>query len=693
MSQNPFDASLVTGSDALTGLMETIVDGVITIDGEGRIIHFNPACERLFGYAADEVVGQNVKMLMPEPYRAEHDSYLESYRYTGKRKIIGIGREVTGRRKDGTTFPMELSVGEINRGERSAFVGVIRDLSARKRLEQGLRDSEAQHRAIVETAVDGLIIIDARGTVRIYNPACEKMFGYEADEVVGHNIKMLMPLQFASQHDGYLSNYLRTGNRKIIGVGREVVGRRKSGETFPIELSVGETVIGGERTYVGVLRDITTKKADQENLRRSRSELQDRVRELEIARDELQRNEQEMAQLAQLATAAREAADLASSAKSEFLAIVSHEIRTPMNAIMGFAKLLVDARLDEPHADHARMIQRASEALMTILNDIIDLSKIEAGRIELDEGVFSLPAKLKAIEQLWGPAAGSNDLYLRTVTAPDTPKAVVGDALRLRQILFNLVSNAIKFTREGGVEVRVGVDSRDGQKVKLRYEVSDTGIGIPEDKHQAIFEPFTQADSSTSRRYGGSGLGLSISKRLVEMMGGEIGVRSTPGVGSTFWFTVICDDAEQAGEEAEYSFDSVGEPVASMRVLVAEDHELNQVMIRTVLEALGHQVHVVPDGGSAVAAVERGGFDVVFMDIAMPELDGVAATERIRELDGPGAAIPIVALTAHAMKGDREKYISAGMTDYLSKPIDLGDLLRVLHKLHANPGQTDVSIN
>jgi PAS domain S-box-containing protein len=667
-------------TDALTGLMNTIVDGVITIDSRGRIIDFNPACEILFGYKLEEVVGENVKMLMPAPYQHEHDDYLQNYRTTGQRKIIGIGREVVGRRKDGTTFPMELSVGEIAEGEDRAYVGVIRDLTARARLEQGLRDSEAQHRAVIDTAVDGIIIIDKLGTVRMYNPACEKMFGFSLDDVLGRNVKMLMPSPYFDEHDRYLQNYAETRDRKIIGIGRQVIGRRKDGTTFPMELSVGETVIGGNPLFVGVLRDITANKASEEALRRSEGNLQERVVELEDARDRLERHKSEMAELAEQASAARQAADSANQAKSEFLAIVSHEIRTPMNAIIGFARMLDEAGLAKPHSEYASMILRAGDALMTILNDILDLSKIEAGRIELEEVAFEVADKLKVIEELWRTPAQQKDLYLRMEIAEDVPAVVVGDPMRLRQVLFNLVNNAIKFTSSGGVIVKVSLGKRTGTALELRFEVSDTGAGIPADKQAIIFDAFTQADSSTNRRHGGTGLGLNICKRLVDMMGGRIGVESEPGAGSTFWFTVVCHEAALIAADRDEADLEVEKPGRAMRILLAEDHALNQMMIRIMLEAAGHQVEVVDDGLQAVDAVRSKSYDVVLMDISMPEMDGVQATRRIRELDGPESQVPIIALTANAMKGDREKFLSAGMSDYLSKPIHIKSLIMALER-------------
>ncbi|MEQ1781104.1 MAG: PAS domain S-box protein [Hyphomonadaceae bacterium] len=691
MSEGPHIRRSDHVSDALTGLMRTIVDGVITIDDRGTIIDFNPACEILFGFSSAEAVGQNVKMLMPEPYRHEHDGYLSNYRTTGERKIIGIGREVVGRRKDGTTFPMELSVGEVDAGGDHTFVGVIRDLTARTRLEQGLRDSEAQHRAVIETAVDGIIIIDKLGTVRMYNPACEKMFGFSLDEVIGRNVKMLMPSPYFDEHDSYLRNYAETGERKIIGIGRQLIGRRRNGSTFPMELSVGETTIGGNPLFVGVLRDITLNKAAEEALRLSEGNLQDRVIELEDARDRLERQKAEMEALAKEGSAARQAADSANQAKSEFLAIVSHEIRTPMNAVLGFARMLVDAKLESPHANYASLILRAGDALMLILNDILDLSKIEAGSIDLEEVPFRIADKMKHIEELWLGPAQQKDLYIRTEIAEGIPPLVVGDPMRLRQVLFNLVNNAIKFTSSGGVTVCVKAINRDGKLEQLRFEVCDTGIGIPEDKQAIVFEAFTQADSSTNRRFGGTGLGLSISKRLVDLMDGTIGVESQPGVGSTFWFTVAC---REAGSEIDDRQDAHPEPDAHfspMRILLAEDHALNQMMLRLMLEAAGYFVDVVDNGLQALQAVQVKPYDLILMDISMPEMDGVEATQRIRALEGPVCRIPIIALTANAMKGDREKFLAAGMTDYLSKPIHIEKLITAVGRQRVGPTSTLLS--
>ncbi|MDF1691832.1 MAG: PAS domain S-box protein [Zhongshania sp.] len=477
-------------------IVETIVDGVITISDRGLIETVNPAAENIFGYSLAELSGQNVAMLMPNPYRKEHDGYLDNYLSTGDKKIIGIGREVTGLRKDGTTFPLELAISEMEVNGQRMFTGIVRDISQRKVTEDKLRELFARTKAILDTIVDGVITISDRGSIETVNPAAEKIFGYRLDEISGRNVSMLMPAPYRSEHDGYLSNYLNTGEKKIIGIGREVTGLRKDGTTFPLELAISEMEVNGQRMFTGIVRDISERQETEEKLR----EAMRRVHEQRI--------------------------------KDEFIATVSHELRTPLTSIKAALELII-GDVVVAGSDQEKMLisiaHKNSDRLLLLINDILDISKIESEKMQLN-------LKRVSVRRFLETAISDNQAYAEkhhvkfSLLRCSKNLYIHVDPDRLMQVMSNLMSNAAKFSHQNAL-VEVLAEQR---AENVRITVRDKGPGIPLSFQGRVFDKFTQADTSDKRQMSGTGLGLHISKAIIERHHGELSFESVIGEGTEF---------------------------------------------------------------------------------------------------------------------------------------------------------------
>ncbi len=561
-----------------------------------------------------------------------------------------------------------------------------------------LDKSEEYNRAIVETAVDSIITINDRGIVESFSPSAAKVFGYTRDEVIGRNVSMLMPSPYSDEHDEYITRFRQTGEKRVIGIGREAVGLRKDGTTFPLDLALSEMRVGGVTLFVGVVRDITLRKQADTALLENARQLQMLNRELEEQKQELVDYQHELIGLYDASVQhavglsdAKEAAESANRSKSEFLVNMSHEIRTPMTAILGFADLLDEVIPDHPIChEHLATIKRNGAYLIKIINDILDLSKIEAGRLDCEIMPCSPHQIINDVASTMRFRALEKGLELVVEYSGSIPAVIQTDPTRFKQALINLVGNAVKFTEQGSVRLCAGLIGTDDDPL-FQVEVIDTGIGIPPDRQERIFEPFAQADTSTTRTFGGTGLGLTIARRFARMMGGDLTVQSKPGKGSVFSLSVATGSLEGVTLLAEPLTEATPRsskqassdlPRLDCRVLLVEDGEDNRRLIAFVLTKAGADVTVAENGrigaDRALHVADEGSpFDVILMDMQMPVMDGYTATGLLRERGYTG---PIIALTAHAMTGDRDKCMQAGCDDFATKPIDRAQLLRLIQK-------------
>jgi PAS domain S-box-containing protein len=568
--------------------------------------------------------------------------------YFALRRIIGGLREVgtAAREISAGNFATPLLASgaegsdEIN--ELMTHMGAMRDSLVD--IVGSLRTSETRSRAILRTMRDGVVTIDTQGTILSVNDRIGEMFGYNEDELVGHNVSLLMPEPDRSAHDGHLQSYQATRRGATIGRRVEVVGQRKNSSLIPIDLYVNEMVDDEGSTFIGVIRDITEQKQAQQELE-----------------------------------AALIAAKAAAEARSRFLANMSHEIRTPINAVLGFAYICQTLELPARGRDHIDKIRSAAESLLGVVNDILDFSKIEAGKLETESIPFSLGEVLDRTASLFRLKAHEKKLELVIGAMPEVPDRLMGDALRLGQVLANLLSNAFKFTERGEIGLIVEQVAATADAVTLRFEVRDTGLGMTAEQLAGLFTPFAQADNSTTRKFGGTGLGLAISKQLVEHMGGEIGVESESGVGSCFKFTA-CFGIDK-GEAAPIPSQS---PLTGKRVLVVDDNAVMRSLLVQMGKVFGCHMETVDSGETALARLQAGKrVDLILMDWQLTGLDGLATAHRIRMA---GGLAPIILITGGEVEMARAQMHTEDIQAFLTKPVSRATLYRTM--INALDGKT-----
>jgi PAS domain S-box-containing protein len=676
-------------------IVDTAADGIITIDTHGLIESFNPAAVRMFGYGPSEVLGKHISMLITQKDTQAFEAHLFQSVRTGESRILGRGQEFEGQRKDGSHVPVELAVSKVLDEERRTFIQIVRDLTERKIAERRQRVQYGVTRILAEVnhLADALpFILEIIGEGLEWQAALYWTMGPQ-DQLLHCVAAWYRPGSDNAAFAAARRAAACAPNQDYPGrvwTRQECLWTTKvlqQGE-FPQPVEAGAAgikaalavpvVLGGET--VGVFELFTShSEYPEKEVHRLLLALAAQVAQF----SERKRAEQRLMQ-------ARDAAEAANRAKSQFLANVSHEIRTPMSGILGLTDLLLDTPLQARQREYLQLVKASADSLLLLINDLLDFSKIETAGLDLTRVQFALRDTLGKPLKMLTLRAEQKELQFDWQINDDVPDNLVGDPLRFQQVLINLAGNAIKFTLKGKIDVRIRRETdarydRPDADVVLHCSVRDTGIGIPADKQAAIFEAFVQADSSAARQFTGTGLGLTIAARLVELMGGRIWVESAPGQGSTFHFTARL--GIPAAPTLEIRAKSPGQPpmpaiipaARSLNVLLAEDSEINRLVVTHLLSKQGHRVVTATSGKAALEACTAQAFDLILMDVQMPEMDGFEVTNQIRAAEhGTGRRVPIVALTAHAMEGYRERCLAAGMDGYLSKPINPGELVKTL---------------
>lgn len=637
---------------------------VIMTDIEGNIEYVNDTFSRVTGYEKDEVYGKNTSILKSGEQTIEF--YKEMWE-TIRRGITWKG-QFHNRKKNGEYFWEDATISPIrnNTGRITNYVAIKEDITVKKLIEESLAKSNLKYQTLFTNMSDAFvyqkIITDKEGKPSDclfleVNQAFETLVNLKRENIIG---KRLTGLKEVLDILGYSSLKIEDWLEVCYRIAIE--GKQLKTEVYskPNKSWYSATVYSPQRGYFSaIISNITETKQTEEQLRK-----------------------------------AKEVAEEASRTKSEFLANMSHEIRTPLNGIKGMIDLTMLTNLDSEQKENLEIASSCADVLLNVINDILDFSKIEAGKLEVEHIGFQVREMIKKAVKSHEQKAKSKGIKIRCSISQDIPHILIGDPTRIQQILNNLIGNAVKFTENGLIEIIVKNYEITQNKTRLVFKVKDTGIGISEEEQKLLFRSFTQVDSTITRKYGGTGLGLAISKRLIELMDGDIWMESKKGEGSAFSFSIELGykgdfNTLNSQNNANNTYKTEG----SLRVLLAEDNKTNQMVVSSMLNKRGYSLTCVDNGSEVLEELKRTVYDIILMDIQMPEMDGLEATKLIREGEkGSSSHIPIIAVTAYALKGDKEKFLKAGMDDYISKPIDINILYKTLEKYEKKKKETDVKL-
>lgn len=620
----------------LAAIIESSDDIIISKNLDGTITSWNPAAERVFGYTRQEAIGKHISLIIPE------NRLDEEFVIIGKIKAgLRIEHFETVRRtKSGQPVDLSITISPI-KNDKGVIIGaskIAREISGQKAAE---RDS-AYLASIVDSSDDAIISTSLEGIITSWNSSAQSVYGYTAKEAIGQNINILLPEEKLDEEHTILSK-IKSGQRIDHF---ETLRKTRDGRLINISLTISPirdwsgNIIGVSK----IARDISKQKLTETQL--------------------LESNRR----------------------KDEFLANISHELRTPMNAVIGLANILgMSTTMSDKEKQYVSTLKQSADGLMELINNLLDFSRFETGALELESIEFDLTEVINKTVSLMGIKAQEKNLPLRVNYAPSLRKFYMGDPLRIQQILTNLVGNAIKFTEKGSVEINISAVEIGPIKTQLTISVADSGIGIPEEKIAAIFDKFVQADASTTRKYGGSGLGLSICKAFVAAMSGEISVQSREGLGSTFTVSLPLRLSKQAAMIDDAASDTQKE---RKNVLIVDDYEPNTLVVSAMLDKFGYDYDIAANGLEALRFFHLTKYDTIIMDVQMHDMDGFETTQQIRmnEISSGLKRTPIIAMTAHVMERDKQKCLETGMDDFIPKPFDLATLEATLKKYIAPPG-------